>query len=74
MDLENSSILHIAANSNNLETLELYLKAYDQLIKNKPNTYTIELREKWLRTKDSEGFSCLHYAVFRGNFKMVSLL
>lgn len=39
-----------------------------------PSKYTTERKAKWLKQKDNDGFSCLHYAVFRANFKMATLL
>lgn len=74
VDSENSTLLHVAANNNNIDMADYYLRAYNQLIRTKPDKYSDETKAKWLRARDNEGFSCLHYAVFRGNFKMMSLL
>ena len=73
VDGENSSLLHVAANSNNYEMAEYYLNGYDKLIRTHPEKYSLEKKAKWLQMKDNEGFSCLHYSVFRGNFKMAQL-
>ena len=43
------------------------------MIKAHPEKYSFEKKAKWLQMKDNEGFSCLHYSVFRGNFKMAQL-
>ena len=40
VDGENSTLLHIAANNNNYDMAEYYLKAYTHLIVNKPEKYT----------------------------------
>lgn len=74
VDGENSTLLHVAANSNNVDMAEFYLKAYNQLIRAKPDKYSEDSKLMWLKARDNEGFSCLHYAVFRGNFKMATLL
>lgn len=36
VDGENSTLLHVAANSNNVDMAEFYLKSYNYLIKTKP--------------------------------------
>ena len=52
---------------------EYYLDAYDSLIAEQPTKYSHDSKAKWLRLKDNEGFSCLHYSVFKGNYKMAIL-
>ena len=36
VDGDNSTLLHVAANSNNVDMAEFYLKSYNHLIKTKP--------------------------------------
>ena len=44
------------------------------LIKEDPEDYSLQTKKKWLGARDNEGFSCLHYAAFRSNFKMAIFL
>lgn len=74
VDSENSTLLHLAANNNNLELSKHFLNAYNELIEESPETFTNATKKKWLTAKDNEGFSCLHYAVFRSNYDLAILL
>lgn len=47
---------------------------YDKLIQEQPEKYSPEKKKKWINKKDNEGFTSLHYAVFRGNSKIAFLL
>lgn len=74
MDNENATILHVAANYNNHETLKYFLEEYDKYSLREPLRYTGERKRAWLNRKDNEGFTCIHYAVFRGNIELAMLL
>ena len=52
---------------------EFYLQAFDNLIAKYPERFDIDKKVHWLMAKDNEGFSCLHYAVFRGNYRMATM-
>lgn len=40
VDQENSTVLHVAANNNNLDMAEYYLKKYNQLIAKQADKYS----------------------------------
>lgn len=67
------SLLHLASHNNNYEIVEIFLDAYDGKYKDE-DEYGHIRKQRWLNQKDFDGFSCLHYAVFRGNYKMAILL
>ena len=50
------------------------LERYDKLIEEQPTKYCMHKKKKWINKKDNEGFTSLHYAVFRGNSKIAFML
>lgn len=60
-------MLHVAANNGNCEMAEHFISEYKK-INNKESSLGT-----WVNLKDSEGFTCLHYASFRGNYRLVKL-
>lgn len=64
----------MAANYNNHETLKYFLEEYDKFAVKEPQKYTFERKKNWLNKKDNEGFTCVHYAVFRGNLDLAITL
>jgi len=39
-----------------------------------PKLYSEERKKVWLNRKDNEGFTCIHYVVFRGNSNLAFVL
>ena len=74
LDDKNSTVLHVSCNNNNYDLVEYFLKEFDQRASKHEEFYTIHDKKNWLNRKDKEGFTCLHYAVFKGNFKVTKLL
>jgi hypothetical protein len=64
----------VAANYNNREAVDYFLDRYDKKCLEEPQRYTSESKKLWINRKDNEGFTCLHYAVFRGNTRLAFLL
>lgn len=50
------------------------LERYGDMAIQQPESFTTDRKRKWLNKKDNEGFSCIHYAVFRGNANLAFLL
>lgn len=73
-DRKSATVLHQVSNNDNTDMLELLLRHYDKLTAADPVTYTADRKKTWLNHKDAEGFSCLHYAVFKANWKSAQLL
>lgn len=46
-------MLHVASNNNNIDMAEYYLKAYNQLIKTRPDKYTDDTKSMWLKARDN---------------------
>lgn len=61
-------MLHVLVEVSNYQIAAFVLNMYDELIEEQPECYTDEMKDKWINTKDHEGFSALHYAVFRNNY------
>lgn len=74
VDEKGSTLLHVTANNNNAQMMEYYLREYTRLIKSDPKRYSTQNLVRWIAMKDSEGFCCLHYAVFTQNYEMTLLL
>lgn len=74
IDSKSDTVLHLASQNSNYEVVELFLKAYDSRAKVDPMEYNKERKARWINLKDFEGFSCLHYSVFKGNYKLAVLL
>lgn len=64
----------MAANYNNLDIITHFLSNYDAQAEKDEQLYSLERKRLWLNRKDNEGFTCLHYAVFRGNASLAFLL
>lgn len=73
-DRKSATVLHQVCNNDNTDMLELLLRHYDKLTGTEPGVYTVEKKRNWLNHKDAEGFTCLHYAVFKANWKSAQLL
>lgn len=74
IDNKSSTVLHLAGQNNNLDVVELFLKLYEERQKEDLEDYNQERKRRWLNLKDADGFSCLHYAVYRANYKMALVL
>lgn len=49
--------------------VEYLLAVYDRQAAADPEKFSIELKKNWLNAKDSDGFTCLHYSVFKANYR-----
>lgn len=74
MDDKYSTVLHACCNSNNYELIKYFLEEFDSRAEQHEEFYTAADKKTWLNRKDKDGFTCLHYAVFKGNFKITRLL
>lgn len=64
----------MAANYNNQEVIRYALEQFDAARLTRPEEYSQERKRGWLNAKDNDGFTCLHYSVFRGNTPLALLL
>jgi len=62
-------VLHIACNQDNTDILEYLLTAYDRQASADPENFPSERKKLWVNAKDADGFTCLHYAVFKANYR-----
>jgi ankyrin repeat protein len=54
--------------------VDFFLKEHLKLRMQMADKFNETSKLSWVNAKDQEGFTCLHYSVFRGNFKMVKML
>ena len=79
-DDKKNSVLHNAAFGNHLQIVKIFLehikKVYDGEYWNNNSVYKKPVKQAiqaFVNDGNSQGFTCLHYAAYRGNMEMIKL-